>query len=168
MSDSALTINAASMLAVENNLNDLGATLDDVNVANSGTIEVDTGSSAVTLTLTDGTTVSGGTLSTGVFGAVDIELGLSGITNPDATLDGVTVYNSGNIGVGASTTATLLLDDGTTVYGGTLSTGHYGTIDIELGPSNITNPDATFDGVTVDNYFGTIEVGDFEPGDVAS
>ena len=160
VSDSALTINAASMLAVENNLNDLGATLDDVNVANSGTIEVDTGSSAVTLTLTDGTTVSGGTLSTGVFGAVDIELGLSGITNPDATLDGVTVYNSGNIGVGASTTATLLLDDGTTVYGGTLSTGHYGTIDIELGPSNITNPDATFDGVTVDNYFGTIEVGD--------
>ena len=117
--------------------------------------------------LDDGTTVYGGTLSTGNSGTVDIELGPSDITNPDATFDGVTVDNYfGTIEVSESSAATLLLDDSTTVYGGTLTIGNYGTLDIELGPRNIINPDATLDGVTL--YNNSIFGGDIEVGELSS
>ena len=86
-------------------------------------------------------------------------------------MDGVTVDNYlGTIEVGESSAATLLLDDSTTVYGGMLMIGNYGTLDIELGPSSIINPDATLDGVTLYNnsiFVGDIEVGEFEYGDAA-
>ena len=147
------------------------ATLDGVTVNNYyGTIEVGvTSYSGATLLLDDDTTIYGGTLSTGNYGTVDIEAGsndLYGTNGPDATLDGVTVnnyYGTVEVGVTSYSAATLLLDDDTTIYGGTLSTGNYGTVDIEAGsndPYGTNGPDATLDGVTVYDYSGTIEIGE--------
>ena len=156
----------AAAIASDNAQINSDLTLDGNAIQNDAEIDVSVTSGAI-LTLDDNTSITGGTLSIGNYGTLDIELGPSDITNPDATLDGVTVYNDGFFGtieVGESSSATLLLDDGTTVYGGTLSTGNYGTLDIELGPSDITSPDATLDGVTVyngDGFLpGTIEVGE--------
>ena len=76
---------------------------------------------------------------------------------PGATLNGVTVTNSGaTIEVGVTTTgATLTLEDGTKVTGGTLTIGSGSTLDIEKGASG---PGATLDGVSVTDN-GVIDVG---------
>ena len=171
VSDCTLTINATGTLQVEYGLNNLGATLDDVQAQNLGAIQVGTMvAEDPTLTLDDGTTISGGALSIDSGSTLDIEVGpvgqggANGPGYPDATLDGVTVANNGTINVDlAALGAVLTLDDGATIEGGTLTIGTSegngsGTVDIELGPNDITNPDATLDGVTVNNY-AVIEVG---------
>ena len=118
--------------------------------------------STATLLLDDGTTVTNGTLTIGNGSTLDIEAGANG---PGATLDGVgltgdeavTADNAtpaSQIEVGATSTATLLLDDGTTVTNGTLTIGNGGTLDIEAGANG---PGATLDGVTV-NGSGAIQV----------
>ena len=159
------------MLLVEYGLNNLGASLDGVQVDNLGAIQIGTTvAEDPTLTFDDGTTIGGGELSINSGSALDIEVGpggqggASGTGYPDATLDGVSVANNGTINVDlAALGAILTLDDGATIEGGTLTIGTSegngsGTVDIELGPNDVTDPDARFDGVTVNNY-GVIEVG---------
>ena len=112
--------------------------------------------SAATLLLDDGTTITSGNLAIGSGSTLDIE---KGATGPGATLDGVTVTGtdavtvSGTIvtpasliDVGTTSAATLLLDDGTTIAGGNLAIGSGSALDIEKGT---TGPGATLDGVTV-------------------
>ena len=99
-------------------LEDDGDTFDGVSITNhGGNIQVDGPTPQTVLTLEGGATISGGTLSIGSKGAVDIATGASG---PDATLTSVTVDNSGQIGVQGTLT----------LAGGTISGG---TIDLALG-----------------------------------
>ena len=150
-----LTIGTGGTLDVEKGATgpDYGATLDGVIVTDNGAIEVGETTTA-TLLVDDGTTITGadsGTLTTGVKGTLDVEKGSASITGADATLHGVLVTDNGAIEVGETTTATLLVDDGTTITGGdsgTLVIGSKGTLDVEKGA---TGPDygATLDGVIV-------------------
>ena len=123
-------------------------TVDGVTIQNGGEIDVGVASGAI-VTLDDGTTIDGGTLVIGSSGELAIEAGANGPSNPDATLDGVTVQNSGGtiqVDNGASSTVDLVLTDGTTVSGGTLSIGPVGEVEIASG---INGSGATLDGVTV-------------------
>src|ERR1019366_6865882 len=76
-------------------------------------------SSTATLTLDGGTTITGGTMTIGDTGEVYVQ---NGTGTFGATLDGVAVSNGGEIGIGGpvSSGSTLILDDGTTISGGTL------------------------------------------------
>jgi len=70
------------------------------------------------------------------------------------TLDGNAVQNSGEIDVGVTSAATLLLDDGASITGGRLVLGTLtvsGTLDVETGGAG---NGATLDGVSVTNYDG--------------
>jgi len=123
-----------------------GATFENVTVDNNNILTIDDG---VTLTLGDNTVVNNGKLAIGTLGVLDVEQGGPGTLpegTPDATLDGVTVANGGNIEIGATGTSdpTLLLDDGTVISNGMLTVGSLGTLEIGTGG-------ATFDGVTVEN-----------------
>jgi fibronectin-binding autotransporter adhesin len=118
-------------------------TLDEVTITgglitNSGaTLTIDANQ---TLTLQGGASLVGGTLSN--FGTLDIE------SSSGATLDGVTVIGSGSIEVDViapSATPTLVLDDGTTITGGTLTVGPLGTLAVQ------TAGGATLNGVDVTN-----------------
>ncbi len=131
-----------------------GATLDGVNVINDGNIEIDRPHERTTLVLENGTTISGGDLTIGHRGELDIEGGRHG----GATLDGVDVTNHGVIQVDDSAPATLHLTDGTIIHDGTLSIGCYGTVDIE------SRQGATLDDVSVWND-GTITFGNEHGGD---
>ncbi len=139
--------------------NDTGATLDGVSVENLGVIQV--GSVVVgedpTLTLDGGTTISGGTLTIEIGNALDIRTGPTGQSHPDATLDGVTVINDGNIEVLTASGSVLALDGGTTISGGTLTIDLGGAVDVRTGPTGQSHPDATLDGVSVANH-GNIEI----------
>ena len=91
-----------------------GATLDGVAVDNTdGTIAVDSEASPdiVTLTLDDGTVITEGDLNIGGFGVLEV-------SGDGATLDDVSVDNSGTVQIDNG--STLLLDDGTTISGGDL------------------------------------------------
>jgi large repetitive protein len=137
-----------------------GATLDDVKVtafATADTIDVGQTTTA-TLVLKDGTIMTGGTLAIGASGStgtVDIE------ATTGATLDGVQVTafaTADTIEIGQTTAATLSLDDGTLMTGGTLvigAAGNTGTVDVEATTG------ATLDGVTVTAFAtaDTIEIG---------
>ena len=114
-------------------------------------------------------TAAGGiTLSLGSGATLDIETGTIG---SGATLDGVTVTSTdansdagttaSTIHVGISGAATLLLEDGAAVSGGTLLIGSGSTLDVEVGQSGAGNPDATLYGVivTTTDTTSTIEVG---------
>ncbi|HLG80644.1 MAG TPA: FecR domain-containing protein [Bradyrhizobium sp.] len=120
-----------------------GATFDGVSVDNAkGTIQVDFESTPpVTLQLDDGTTITGGMLAIGKVGKLDVS------TEGGATLSGMTVDNSNLIKVDAGSQLTL---DQTTISGGSLD--NCGTISIE------TTATSTFDGVGVNNAYGTIQV----------
>ena len=114
------------------------------------------GGVTATLLLDDNTTVIGGSLTVGNYGTLDVEFSGTSTGKPDATLDDVVVNdNSYNFGieVGATTAATLLLEDDTTVYGGRLSIGSASTLDIEAGANHV----ATLDGVNVTNA-GNIQI----------
>jgi fibronectin-binding autotransporter adhesin len=152
LSGDTLDIGAGSLVAVENgNVQGIGATMDDVQVANAGTIQVDGGLSGVTLILSDGTGVTGGILSIGSVGILDVE---GGAFSTDVTLDGVTVDNTGSIEVGASSSIVLTLDDGTMIEGGALTVNGVAELDVEYGANG---PGATLDNVSVDGA-GTIVV----------
>jgi fibronectin-binding autotransporter adhesin len=138
-----ITIKDGSTLDTEHGTNGFGATLDGVVVHNSGTVQVGTNADhTATLTLDDGTTITGGTLTIADGSTLEVSYGKDGT---GATLDGVSVGNSGTIQVGAiDIDPTLTLDDGTSVTGGTLLIGSNSTLDIK-GP----NGGAILDGVTV-------------------
>ena len=89
----------------------------------------------------------GGALSIGFGAMLDVE------DNPTlgdaATLDGVTVQNSGTIQVDLNFGATLLLDDGTAVNGGSVQINQFGTLEVASGSGVGPDYGATFDGVTV-------------------
>ena len=136
-------------------------------MTNPGTIEVDPTASGAILALDDGTTITNGTLTIGSGSTLDVELAGTASNNPDATLDGVTVTGvdavtidsptpASTIEVGVTTAATLLLDDGTTIATGALTSGSGSTLDIEAGPN--TGAGATLDGVAVTDN-GAIDIG---------
>jgi VCBS repeat-containing protein len=162
ISHGSLTIGAYGSIDIDTgNLgSDHGATLEGVAITNNGAINVDTTDLGAILTLDDDTTITGGTLTIGTYGTVDIEAGANG---HGATLDGVIVNSYGStIEIGESSAATLLLDDGTIVYGGNLTIGNFDGLDIEAGPNTpygSTSPDATLDGVTVYNSYLGMEIG---------
>ncbi len=155
ISGGQLSIGCSGILAVESCA---GATLDDVFVCNFGAIQVDVESGpTTTLTLSGGTDVSGGQLSIGCSGILAVE------SCAGATLDDVFVCNFGAIQVDYETSpTTLVLSDGTTVTGGTLSIGLSGLVDIESG---LNGSGATLDGVSLTNN-GGIDIGDTTAGAV--
>jgi hypothetical protein len=138
--------------------------LENVDVHNDGLIQVDYPNKwSATLTLEAGTEITGGFLSIGKSGEVDIERGFNG---QGATLNDVYVENDGLIQVDSprAKTTTLTLEGGTEISGGTLNIGSDGVVDVEYG-SNTHSHGAIFDGVTVDNKDGgTFEVGETNPG----
>ena len=138
-----------------NNEYSFDAQLDHVTVTNGGIIEVDLNDDGAVLNLADGTSITGGTLDVGT-GEVYVQSGFNG----GVTLDHVTVTmdNSGEIEIGTAQSqgSTLVLEDGTTITGGTLSLDDTGdTVEILFGTNDIG---ATFDHVQVENS-GTIQVG---------
>ena len=125
-----------------------GAQLDGVAVSGGGTIVVDDAVGAGTLLLDDGASITGGTLTIGAVGTVDVETGVA--------LHGVHVGNGHVIDIGMTTAAVLTLDGGTTVTGGDLSFGDsYDQLVVEKGAQDLG---ATLDGVTVSGG-GAIHVG---------
>ena len=127
------------------NVSGTGNALDGETVTNTGGVFVDhTG----VLTLDLGTSIAGGILTN--TGLVQIE------SAAGATLDGVQVNNdAGTIQIDTiSFDGKLIVDDGTTITGGTLTIGSLGLFEVKTGP---TGPGATLDGVTVDNS-GVVQV----------
>src|SRR6185437_12050474 len=91
------------------------ATLDGVHVDNTeGIIAVDCDVSPdiVTLTLDDGTKITGGELNVGSSGVLEVS------SEDGATLDGVSLVNSGTVQVDDGATLTL---SGTQITGGTIN-----------------------------------------------
>ena len=82
-----LTISSQGALDIGlgNNESSHGATLDGVAVTNCGNINVDVTDSGAILTLNDDAAITGGTLTIGTLGAVDVETGAAG-TGHGATL----------------------------------------------------------------------------------
>jgi FecR protein len=141
--DDGTTITNGNLIVDSGNTLDIessqGARLDGVNVTNSGTIQVD-GAAApatVTLVLDGGTTITDGTLlihdphstAEGI-----VEIGAGG-----ATFDDVTVTNNNLLKVDGG--ATLTLEGGTTISGGTIDDA--GTLSVSAS-SEIEN--ATVNG----------------------
>src|SRR5262249_24437342 len=126
-----------------------GATLDGVTVtafATADTIEIGKNGRS-TLTLDDGTIISGpGTPKSKSGSTLDVERG-NGSGSHGATLDGLAVSNSGSITV--ASTATLKLDDGTTVTGGSLIVHTGGMLDVEKGGDASAPYGAVLDDVNV-------------------
>jgi FecR protein len=157
----AMSVARGATLDIENPVTGVGATLNDVDVMNSGTIQVDSagpGTTIISLVLEGGTTVTDGTLLIhvdfpvdGIEGAVEIETG-------GATFDNVTVDNNNILTIEDG--VTLTLGDNTVITNGNLAIGTLGVLDVEQGPGTLTEgaPDATLDGVVVANG-GTIEIG---------
>jgi hypothetical protein len=126
------------------------STLDGVSVTNNGTLQVDAGRIMATLIVEDQTTISGGLLSIGSAGMLDVETGVAG-PGHGATLDGVNVIDHGGIEVGAtSSCAVLTLDGGATIGGG-------GSLTIDAGSSLQIEGSGALDGINVTNH-GTVQV----------
>ena len=146
-----MTIGPNGTLDIERNTGSApDATLDGVKVADKNTAGTAAGitvlgtSSTATLLVDDGTVISGagtGTMTIGPNGTLDVERNTG--SAPDATLDGVKVADKNTAGTAAgitvgSSTATLLVDDGTVISGagtGTMTIGPNGTLDVEKGTS---------------------------------
>jgi hypothetical protein len=161
-----LTIDKWGTLDIESSA---GATLDGVWVNNWGNIDVDTVSIAdsTTLILDGGATITGGSMTIGPFGELDIEndssgiglafAGFGGFQPPSATLDDVAIDNNGVIAVdapGSADTVTLLLEGGTTITGGRITVGSSGELDVERG---FNGGGATLDDVWLTSS-GSIDV----------
>ena len=144
-----MSIAKGSTLDIENSVTGTGATLTNVDVLNSGAIQVDEpgpGTTVISLVLDGGTTVTGGILLInsgfpihGIEGMVEIGEG-------GATLDGVMVVNKNVLTVDDD--ATLNLNE-TTITGGTLSGG--GTIATHSGVNVFENVTINSATVEVDN-----------------
>ena len=157
----AMSVARGATLDIENPVTGIGATLNDVDVMNSGTIQVDAagpGTRTISLVLDGGTTVTGGTLLihvnfpiNGIEGAVEIGTG-------GATFNNVTVEDNNVLTIDQG--VTLTVDDNTVFNNGNLAVGMLGVLDVEQGPAALSEgtPDATLDGVAVANG-GNIEVG---------
>jgi hypothetical protein len=157
----AMSVARGATLDIENPVTGVGATLNDVVVMNSGTIQVDSvgpGTTIISLVLEGGTTVTDGTLLihvnfpvNGIEGAVEIGTG-------GATFDNVTVENNNILTIEDG--VTLTLGDNTIISNGNLAIGTLGVLGIEQGPGTLAQgaPDATLDSVAVANG-GTIEIG---------
>jgi hypothetical protein len=76
------------------------ATFDGVEVFNEGTIQVDNNEQPTTLIGTDGTTITGGTLSIGASGMVEAAAGANAL---GLVLDNVTVWNCGTLEANGTT-----------------------------------------------------------------
>jgi hypothetical protein len=144
LTGSAVLKNGALGNSGQINVSDTGNAMDGETVTNFATGMIDvTG----TLTLDLGTSITGGILTNS--GLVKIE------TAAGATLDGVTVKNgSGIIQVdeaALSFQGTLVVEDGTTITGGTLTIGSLGLFEVQ------TSLGATLDGVKVGNS-GVVQV----------
>ncbi len=143
-----LTIGSGSSLEIAYGSNGLGATLDGVgvNISNSGTIQIATPDGDRTLTLDDGTTITGGTLSIGSGNTLDID----SVHGLGATLTNVDV-------VGANSSSTIAVDGPLTLNDATISgvtinyVGVTGDIDIR-GSSAI-------DGAILNNGDVSVESG---------
>ncbi len=146
-----LIIGDHDRLDIERGSGNEGATLDDVDLVNHGTIQVDK-VLAATLKLDGGTTITGGDLSIGSWGK--LEIGTDG-SSAGATLDGVAVSNGNAIviddTVGSGAIIALMLEDDTTITGGTLRIGEGSELAVE------NSKGAVLDGVTVTND-GNIEI----------
>ena len=163
----AMSVARGATLDIENPVTGVGATLNDVDVMNSGTIQVDSagpGTTIISLVLEGGTTVTDGTLLihvdfpvNGIEGAVEIGTG-------GAAFDNVTVDNNNILTIEDG--VTLTLGDNTVISNGNLAIGTVGILDVEQGPGTLSEgfPDATLDGVAVANG-GTIEIGTAGTGD---
>jgi hypothetical protein len=141
-----------------NNAGFVPGALDQVQINSNVTVTIES-VEVSNLLLDNDATLTNGALTIASGGTLQIEAGPNG---SGATLDGVSVSNSGTVQVDSAATppATLVLDDGTTISGGNLTIGNGSTLDAEapkgtLGP---TNPDAMLDTVNVTNN-GTIEIG---------
>ncbi len=146
-----LIIDGGNTLDIESNQ---GATLDGVNVMNSGTIQVDgeagPAPTTVTLVLDGGTTITDGALLIHELGSPDegiVEIGAGG-----ATLDDVTVTNNNLLKVDSG--ATLTLEDGTTITGGTVTVEAGGSLDVDA--SGATLDDLTLSGSVTNS--GTLTI----------
>ena len=155
ISGGTLTIGDGGKLLVAYGTSGAGATLDGVAVGNGGTVQVgDSVAEDPTLTLEDGTSVSGGALSIVSGSTLQIEYGTHG---PGATLDGVTIDNSGVVhiedGATLSLADTVTLQDGGAVV--LLSSGDPTMI---VGPSPDSGS-AELDNVD-NNISGSGTIGD--------
>jgi hypothetical protein len=148
VSGGTLIIDKGSELAVESHE---GATLAGVDVVNHGIIQVDSGGDqkVVPLVLENGTKIAHGTLDVGSHGELDVE-STSGATLKDVTVE---IDKHGDIEIGESTTSgsILMLEDGTTIAGGTLTIACRSELAVE------SHAGATLDGVDVENH-GTIQI----------
>ena len=140
-----MTVGATDQVAIEGHLNNDGATFDDLfvdlqsNNSGTGTIQVDGVQSPVTLTLTDGTTLSGGELSIGSSGEVDVAF--SDNNSPDAVVTGgLVVVNAGELKIEG---------DATLALGSSLSLSGGGDVVLENGSRIAEVSTGTF--VTLDN-----------------
>ena len=116
--------------------NTIGATLDDVQVDNSGTIQVGTAIIDPTLTLDDGTVVSGGRLT--------IASGDTLVLHDATITGGAAVTNQGLIDV----TGTSTIDGGVHLYGGdiTIESGQTLTLGDTTGGVTVSGTTISFDG----------------------
>ena len=164
--DQIMTIGSGDTLQIEHGSIGPGATFDDVSVTsvnNDGTVQVDGVEDVTTLTLTDGTNLTGVALSIGSSGTVDVEAGSQGQGNLDgqsydALLDNVAVTGGGAIEINVTSDgdAVLTLADGTSMTGGTLHIGDSGEVYVQSGD----NGNVTLDHVTVTvDGFGEIDLG---------
>jgi autotransporter-associated beta strand protein len=163
--DDGTTITNGNLIIDSNNSLDIessaGATLDGVNVTNSGTIQVDGASgppsTTVTLVLDGGTTITGGDLLIHSLGSpgegiVEIETG-------GATFDDVTVTNNNELKIDPSVTLTLtsgtVIKDGTIVDNGTILVTSSSEIENATvnggGDITVTSGTLTLSGVTLDD-----------------
>ena len=100
-----LSIAEGSTLEIVSGSSDIGATLDDISVSDLGAIQIGSSgtSSDPTLTLDDGTTITGGgtgTLTINSNNTLDIEGRPEHWRAGTATLDGVAVTDNGAIDIG--------------------------------------------------------------------
>ena len=161
MNGGAMSIAKGATLDIENPVTGIGATLNDVYVMNSGTIQVDSpgaGTTIISLVLDGGTTVTGGTLLIHVGFPINSIEGTVEIGTGGATFDNVTVENNNILKIDDG--ITLTLDDNAVITNGDLTISTLGVLDVEQGPATLGPgvPDTTLDGVAVANG-GTIDIG---------
>jgi hypothetical protein len=151
-----LIIDSGNTLDIESSA---GATLDGVNVTNSGTIQVDGAASptTVTLVLDGGSTITGGDLlihSPGSPGEGIVEIETGG-----ATFDDVTVTNHNELKIDSSVTLTLTggasINGGTIVDNGTILVTSSSEIENATvnggGDITVTGGTLSLSGVTLDD-----------------
>ena len=131
LNNGAVTVESGQTLTLDN-VTVTGATITNTDL--TSIVQVD---DTTTLTLS-GATIKGGTLDIVGTGEVYAHNGSSAF---GATLDGVTVNNSGEIGVGGPlpSGSTLILDHGTTISGGALALdGAADVVHVETGGATLT------------------------------